>query len=237
MPIRPATIIQKVAPGPPTLTAIATPAMLPRPTVAERAAVRAWKWLTSPLSSGLEYLPRVTSMACLKPRTLMKPMRRVKNTAPSTNHTTASFRSMPLSTVSFPSASTTVSLSKNHRSKKMKSEKRRLTCSPQKVSKGARVSLIVSRRPPPDSDSCTAVAAGSGPTGAAWAGKAKANRAIRDRRADRWRVGEGMGWAPNRGIRAPNGGEIVPRRLQACKSEPATGQTWSSSTNTLAGGP
>ena len=43
MPKRPATIIQKVAPGPPILTAIATPAMLPTPTVPDKAAVSAWK--------------------------------------------------------------------------------------------------------------------------------------------------------------------------------------------------
>jgi len=30
-------IIQKIAPGPPRLTAMATPAMLPKPTVAESA--------------------------------------------------------------------------------------------------------------------------------------------------------------------------------------------------------
>ena len=50
-------IIQNVAPGPPMLMAIATPAMLPSPTVAESAAVSAWKWLTSPLSSGWSTSP------------------------------------------------------------------------------------------------------------------------------------------------------------------------------------
>ena len=43
MPNRPATIIQKVAPGPPNDTATATPAMLPTPTVPDNAAVSAWK--------------------------------------------------------------------------------------------------------------------------------------------------------------------------------------------------
>ena len=37
MPRKPATIIQKIAPGPPMATATATPAMLPSPTVADRA--------------------------------------------------------------------------------------------------------------------------------------------------------------------------------------------------------
>ncbi len=54
MPRNPATIIQKTAPGPPSPTATATPAMLPNPTVAESAADRAWKWLISPGSSGEE---------------------------------------------------------------------------------------------------------------------------------------------------------------------------------------
>ena len=48
MPNSPAMIIQKVAPGPPSDTATATPAMLPTPTVPLSAAVSAWKWDTSP---------------------------------------------------------------------------------------------------------------------------------------------------------------------------------------------
>ncbi len=52
MPRKPATIIQNVAPGPPTLMAMATPAMLPSPTVADRAVLSAWKCDTSPGSSG-----------------------------------------------------------------------------------------------------------------------------------------------------------------------------------------
>jgi hypothetical protein len=54
MPISPAMIIQKVAPGPPIETAIATPAMLPSPTVPESAVASAWKCDTSPASLGLE---------------------------------------------------------------------------------------------------------------------------------------------------------------------------------------
>ena len=45
--------IQNTAPGPPVPTATATPAMLPSPTVADNALVRAWKWDISPGSSGL----------------------------------------------------------------------------------------------------------------------------------------------------------------------------------------
>ena len=55
------THIQNNAPGPPQWMAIATPAMLPIPTVAESAVVRAWKWDTSPGSSGSSYLPDVTA--------------------------------------------------------------------------------------------------------------------------------------------------------------------------------
>ena len=41
MPKKPATVIQKAAPGPPMRMAIATPAILPMPTVPERAAAKA----------------------------------------------------------------------------------------------------------------------------------------------------------------------------------------------------
>ncbi|MFT6821176.1 MAG: hypothetical protein ACJATT_005005, partial [Myxococcota bacterium] len=40
-----ATIVQKVAPGPPAAIATATPLILPIPTVPEPAVVSAWKWL------------------------------------------------------------------------------------------------------------------------------------------------------------------------------------------------
>ena len=52
IPRKPATVIQKTAPGPPIPTAKATPAMLPSPTVAESAAESAWKCESSPASSG-----------------------------------------------------------------------------------------------------------------------------------------------------------------------------------------
>ena len=41
IPNKPAIIIQNVAPGPPIEIATATPAILPKPTVAESAAVNA----------------------------------------------------------------------------------------------------------------------------------------------------------------------------------------------------
>ena len=43
MPAMPIIHIQKIAPGPPKAIATATPPMFPNPTVAERAAERAWK--------------------------------------------------------------------------------------------------------------------------------------------------------------------------------------------------
>ena len=48
MPSSPATISQNVAPGPPVETAIATPAMLPMPTVPETAVVSALNCDISP---------------------------------------------------------------------------------------------------------------------------------------------------------------------------------------------
>ena len=52
MPSKPTTHIQKMAPGPPSMMASATPLILPRPTVPESAADSAWKWLIAPGSSG-----------------------------------------------------------------------------------------------------------------------------------------------------------------------------------------
>ena len=42
MPRKPASIIHNVAPGPPSVTATATPPMLPRPTVPDTAVLSAW---------------------------------------------------------------------------------------------------------------------------------------------------------------------------------------------------
>ncbi len=64
--------IQKIAPGPPTVIAMATPEMFPMPIVAARALTSAWKWVMSPGSSGSSNFPLIMSMACLKYRNGMK---------------------------------------------------------------------------------------------------------------------------------------------------------------------
>src|SRR5699024_9214052 len=50
-----------------------TPAMLPSPTVPDRAEARAWKWVTSPGSSFVENFPRMISIDSLAARAWMKP--------------------------------------------------------------------------------------------------------------------------------------------------------------------
>ena len=67
------THIQNIAPGPPTEIAIATPAMLPRPTVPDNAVAKAPKVETSPslsffdsLNSG--FLPKICFREYLKPQ-------------------------------------------------------------------------------------------------------------------------------------------------------------------------
>ena len=64
--------IQKTAPGPPKDTATATPAMLPRPIVADSADVNAWKWLIWPVSLGLSYFPLTISIEWRNPLTFIK---------------------------------------------------------------------------------------------------------------------------------------------------------------------
>ena len=49
MPRNPASISQKVAPGPAMEMMMATLLMLPIPTVPATAVANAWKWLNSPL--------------------------------------------------------------------------------------------------------------------------------------------------------------------------------------------
>ena len=48
MPRKPASIIQNVAPGPPSVTATATPPIEPSPTVPETAVDSAWNGVASP---------------------------------------------------------------------------------------------------------------------------------------------------------------------------------------------
>ena len=65
MPSRAETHSQKMEPAPPRVTAVVMPAMLPVPTVAARAVVRAWRGVTSPAlaSCFLNILPTVFFMA------------------------------------------------------------------------------------------------------------------------------------------------------------------------------
>ncbi len=96
MPRKAVTHIQKRAPGPPQWIAIATPAMFPIPTVAESAVVRAWKWVTSPGSSGSSYFPLVTATPWMKCRIWTKPSRRVRKTpTPRRQRTTKGICSSP----------------------------------------------------------------------------------------------------------------------------------------------
>ena len=53
IPKTPTTHIQNNAPGPPREIAMATPPILPRPTVDDIAVESAWKWLIAPGSLGL----------------------------------------------------------------------------------------------------------------------------------------------------------------------------------------
>ena len=58
-------------------------------------AVRAWKWLTSPLACGLSYLPRTSAMAWPKKRRFTRPIRTVKNNAPRASQATTMGISRP----------------------------------------------------------------------------------------------------------------------------------------------
>ncbi len=83
MPKNARSHIQKIAPGPPTESAVATPAMLPMPTVPPREVAAAWKGDMDPESP---FPPRpmastVCRRMCPTPRTWKKPDLTVKNTA------------------------------------------------------------------------------------------------------------------------------------------------------------
>ena len=71
IPIKPDSIIQKVAPGPPREMATATPPIFPKPTVPDKAVAKALKCETSPFDSFFENFPETNSKACLKPLKLM----------------------------------------------------------------------------------------------------------------------------------------------------------------------
>ena len=64
IPTRPVIHIQKSAPGPPAAIAVATPTMLPVPTVAASAVMSAWKWVMSPSASGSRRTTNPSHSAC-----------------------------------------------------------------------------------------------------------------------------------------------------------------------------
>ena len=78
IPKKAASHIQNKAPGPPALTAVATPTMLPVPTVAAKAVHKAWKLLISPLPVFLA--AKISFKAIGSFTTWSKPKRTVSNT-------------------------------------------------------------------------------------------------------------------------------------------------------------
>ncbi len=78
IPSSPVTHIQKRAPGPPMPIAVATPTMLPVPTVAASAVVSAWNWEMSP--STVSSLRRMSPSLSAAPSRIswMKPSRIVR---------------------------------------------------------------------------------------------------------------------------------------------------------------
>lgn len=92
MPKKAASHIQKRAPGPPSLMAVATPTMLPVPTVAARAVQRALKESMSPSplfrAKKMSVSARGSFMTCRKPsrqdRNTPVPTRRMRSQGPHT---------------------------------------------------------------------------------------------------------------------------------------------------------
>lgn len=79
--MNPTTHIQNTAPGPPNSTAIATPAMLPSPTVPDSAVDSAWKCVSAPLPWRVS-MPRPATSAtpCVSERYCEKPLQSVNST-------------------------------------------------------------------------------------------------------------------------------------------------------------
>lgn len=102
IPSRPDTHIQKTAPGPPEAIAVATPAMLPTPTVPPMATETAWKGVTSPSAPGARRnaLPSVSRHIRPKRTNWMNRVRKARKTPTPTSaiHTPASM--LPFSNVS-----------------------------------------------------------------------------------------------------------------------------------------
>ncbi len=76
MPMNATTHIQKIAPGPPTTRAVATPAMFPVPTRAARDVANAPNELIPPCSERVE--ARMTRSMCGNPRICRNRSRTVK---------------------------------------------------------------------------------------------------------------------------------------------------------------
>ena len=92
--------IQKIAPGPPSSTAIAMPAIAPSPTVPESAAVSAWKCVSAPGPSVVSTppLPQRSAMPCVSERYCEKPLHTVNTRPVSSRPTSTGTESrMPLS--------------------------------------------------------------------------------------------------------------------------------------------
>ena len=81
MPKKAMIHIQKMAPGPPTRIAPQEPTMLPVPTWAAMAVVRAWKELKPPFCAPprMEKLPKTRRIPSPKQRTCTKRVRIEKN--------------------------------------------------------------------------------------------------------------------------------------------------------------
>ena len=80
MPKRPETHSQNSAPGPPMTIAVATPAMLPTPTVEASAVATAWNGVTLPVPSPREnILPSTSWSANPRRRNCTKPVRIVSS--------------------------------------------------------------------------------------------------------------------------------------------------------------
>ena len=88
MPRTPDTQSQKRAPGPPSAIAVATPAMLPTPTVEASAVATAWNGVTLPSPSpGLRSFPSTSPSAVPSRRNCTPPVTSVSRTPVPTRST------------------------------------------------------------------------------------------------------------------------------------------------------
>jgi len=80
MPTKPTTHIQNTAPGPPKSTAMAMPAIAPRPTVPDIAAVNAWKCVSAPGPCEVSMpLPATSATPWVSERYCEKPLQSVNS--------------------------------------------------------------------------------------------------------------------------------------------------------------